>query len=869
MNNIACSVNWGKNYFKFLLTGIFIALLLLLAVPGPMIENAAAKVQPVLMNLAVEEPDSVVEVIVQKTTSSDNANLLAQNLGAVVTKDLHILNAFAAQIPADAVIELAQSPEINWISFDGPVMKGNDSNNPDTFSLRSDFNDQTFGNAWIELGENDGPQLGDVAIVNFLGGALTGLRIQGAEKGIQGQFNLPNALDAVLSIGYRRKGLEAEAEFVGIEISNDGGSSWTEVERLAGPATDPNLMFLNLDITPFLADDILVRFVSSATFDPLSKFYLDYVQIDYLAEQEKAQILPYAEMLSIDGVTLGEAALEPDSLAASTVDAKTVRDEFNLVAWDNNDGTEDWTSIWDGYDYGGGGPSGGYVYVQNGRMVFHYTYAYEEYAFRTADLTGSTQATLTFDWQTIGLDYNETISVLVSKGGDHPFVELDQFGGSQTGSASYDISAYISHETTIRIENRSSNWEYGEYAKFDNVQIAHLCAECIDTTNLDNTYVQAIKADLVWNEAPFLQGQGVTVAVVDSGIAEHIDLADESGNSRILTHVQFMTDNSSPDDLYGHGTHVAGSIAGNGSQSNGIFTGVAPKANLVDVKVIDDHGAGYTSDVVAGIQWIYENHETYNIRVVNLSLNSATVDSYHESPLDAALEILWFNGLTVVVSVGNNGNGPDGYLYAPANDPFFIAVGATDDMDTVDKSDDILASFSAHGNAQGGAQKPELLTPGVDIISLLASDDSNLALEHPTHTVIGPDGNTYFRMSGTSMSSAVASGAVALLLQDEPGLNPDQVKYRLMNTGSHFATPTPGPTSVSYLDILAAINGTTTATANTGIQASELLWTGSDPITWGSVNWGSVNWGSVNWGSVNWGSVNWGSVNWGSVNWGS
>jgi serine protease AprX len=325
-----------------------------------------------------------------------------------------------------------------------------------------------------------------------------------------------------------------------------------------------------------------------------------------------------------------------------------------------------------------------------------------------------------------------------------------------------------------------------------------------------------------------------------------------------------MSGNSSPDDLYGHGTHIAGSIAGNGTQSNGRLIGVAPKANLVDVKVIDDHGAGYTSDVVAGIQWIYDNHEAYNIRVVNVSLNSAVVESYNTSPLDAALEILWFNGLTIVVSAGNNGAGADGYLYAPGNDPFFITVGATDNMGTVDIGDDILAPFSAHGNTQSGFQKPDALAPGVDIISLLASDDNNLILEHPDHAIISPDGSTNFHMSGTSMSSAVASGVVALLLQDEPDLNPDQVKYRLMATGSYFETPQPGPKSVAYLDVPAAINGTTNETANTDIPASKLLWGGDDPVNWSSVNWGSVNWGSVNWGSVNWGSVNWGSVNWGS-----
>ena len=117
------------------------------------------------------------------------------------------------------------------------------------------------------------------------------------------------------------------------------------------------------------------------------------------------------------------------------------------------------------------------------------------------------------------------------------------------------------------------------------------------------------------------------------------------------------------------------------------------------------------------------------------------------------------------------------------------------------------------------------------------------------------------------MAAGVVSGSVALLLQDEPGLTPDQVKYRLMATAASFDGPQPGSTGAGYLDIYAAVHGTTTSSANTGIEASQLLWTGSDPINWNSVNWGSVNWGSVNWGSVNWGSVNWGSDNWGSVSW--
>ena len=158
------------------------------------------------------------------------------------------------------------------------------------------------------------------------------------------------------------------------------------------------------------------------------------------------------------------------------------------------------------------------------------------------------------------------------------------------------------------------------------------------------------------------------------------------------------------DDLNGHGTHVAGIIGGDGYLSDGAYMGVAPAINLVDVKVLNDAGMGYLSDVVAGLQWVLENKATYNIRVVNLSLNSSVAESYNQSPLDAALEILWFNGVVVVVSAGNNGNNSSstrGVLLPPANDPFLISVGAADDRGTTTLIDDKLANFSAYGTTAG------------------------------------------------------------------------------------------------------------------------------------------------------------------------
>ena len=381
--------------------------------------------------------------------------------------------------------------------------------------------------------------------------------------------------------------------------------------------------------------------------------------------------------------------------------------------------------------------------------------------------------------------------------------------------------------------------------------------EGCDDDDLDecpqNYYLDTLGVRRVW--AIGLDGRGVAVAVIDSGIAR-----DKDFRGRLKVRKNFYNNriNRKVDDPFGHGPHVAGIIGGSGADSDGLYAGIAPKVKLIGLKIGDESGMAYESDAVEAMQWVLEHRDRYNIRVINLSINSTVEQSYHTSPLGAAAEILWFNSVVVVASAGNTN--PSGEFHtisaAPASDPFVITVGASTENGDGDPSNDVVAAFSAAGTTLDGFAKPDLIAPGQDIISVL-SKRSEWSETYPDRVVL--DGQ-YFRLSGTSMSTPMVTGAVALLLQDEPDLTPDQVKYRLVNASSSVE-------GQPYLDVYAAVTGDTTGSLNTGLEASQLLWSGDEPVEWDSVNWNSVNWNSVNWNSVNWNSVNWNSVNWNSVAW--
>ena len=308
----------------------------------------------------------------------------------------------------------------------------------------------------------------------------------------------------------------------------------------------------------------------------------------------------------------------------------------------------------------------------------------------------------------------------------------------------------------------------------------------------------ATAADQVWAGTSGLAGigsiagvtgQNIVVAVVDSGVSPHAALKE-----KIVANVSFVTGDSSTDDTFGHGTHVAGIIAGSGSAASkvtALYTGgIAPGAKLVNVRVLGDNGVGYTSDVIAGIDWVVKNRALHKIRVMNLSLGHPVTELSATDPLCEAVARAVAAGIVVVASAGNNGvaaNGSPilGGVMSPGNSPYAITVGAIDTKGTVKRSDDSIAPYSSRGPTKyDQAVKPDLAAPGNKIVSLEASG-SYLSVTYPTLHKAGGGPNSYMQMSGTSMAAPMISGAAALLLSGTPGLIPSQVKLALQ-TGATF-----------------------------------------------------------------------------------
>jgi serine protease AprX len=287
--------------------------------------------------------------------------------------------------------------------------------------------------------------------------------------------------------------------------------------------------------------------------------------------------------------------------------------------------------------------------------------------------------------------------------------------------------------------------------------------------------------------SPAVSGKGIGVAVVDSGIAAHARLT-----GKVTAAVNFASGETDANDAFGHGTHIAGIIAGAASSTNPTSlykSGVAPGAHLVNVRVLSRTGVGYTSDVIAGIQWVVANRTKYSIRVMNLSLGHPIVAPCALDPLCLAAESAAAAGLVVVASAGNSGQDSAGRtvlgsVSTPGNAPGAITVGALNTSNTVSRDDDTITTYSSRGPTRYDmGMKPDVVAPGNKIVSLKAAG-SYLAATHPALHVAGSGTNAYMTMSGTSMSAAMVSGGAALLLESTPTMTARHVKVTLQLTAS-------------------------------------------------------------------------------------
>jgi serine protease AprX len=363
-----------------------------------------------------------------------------------------------------------------------------------------------------------------------------------------------------------------------------------------------------------------------------------------------------------------------------------------------------------------------------------------------------------------------------------------------------------------------------------------------------------------------IDGSGVAVALVDSGAMELRGL--DAG--QIVRGPDFSADAASAArrglDAFGHGTHLAGIIAGHDGSG---FTGVAPGARIVSVKVAAADGSTSLLRVLEGLDWVRRHGDDYGVRVVNLSFGvDAASAGYVRDPLAFAAEQLWRSGFVVVAAAGNAGAGA-GQLDLPAADPYVIAVGALDTSATVDRSDDGVAAFSSRGNAQ---RSPDLVGPGTGVVSLRVAGGA-LDLEFPAARI----GSRFFRGSGTSQATATVSGVAALLLQQRPGLAPDQVKALLeasaRDLGDSPLDQGAGAVDASALDALAtpALAAVRQAFRPAVLDPRRLVRQGAarrnaaNDAEWEGRTWSGRTWSGRTWSGRTWSGRTWSLVGLGSA----
>ena len=369
-------------------------------------------------------------------------------------------------------------------------------------------------------------------------------------------------------------------------------------------------------------------------------------------------------------------------------------------------------------------------------------------------------------------------------------------------------------------------------------------------------FPQQTGASQIWAQGD--TGQGVNVAVLDTGISPLPDFA-----GRMVDGVD-LTGHSHPwKDQYGHGTFVAGLIAGDGASSNGQYMGEAPGAGLVSVKVAGATGKTNLLSVIEGVGWTIAHAAKDNIGVLNMSLGYLPLTSTVLDPLDQAVEKAWEAGITVVVSAGNSGPG-NGTILAPGDDPLVITAGAVDDGGQATSAGDTMTTFSSAGPTNpDGWFKPDLVTSGRSVVSL-RDPGSTIDVQNPSASV----GSANFVGSGTSFSSAITAGAAALLLSADPGYDPDTVKGTLLGTTDPGPVGNPFVDGHGDLDVASAVaSPAMTLSQSPPTQATAMGGDVSLAVSGESSSWNPANWTGSAWNGSAWNGSAWNGSAWNGSAW--
>jgi serine protease AprX len=461
--------------------------------------------------------------------------------------------------------------------------------------------------------------------------------------------------------------------------------------------------------------------------------------------------------------------------------------------------------------------------------------------------------------------------------------QADALAASAGGVVERQLPIINGFSTTLTAEQAQRlSWKGGVHAVSLNSAVESQGA--VNAGALATSYNNSIRADVPWGDG--FTGKGIGVAVIDTGIQGDLPdfrVSQTDATSRVIANVVTNPAATTSNDTFGHGTHIAGLIAGNGTNlpasdpNYGKYAGVAPDANLIAIKASDDAGNASVLDVIDGLQFVTEHKADYNIRIVNLSLRSTTAESYKTDPLDAAVEAAWNSGVVVVVASGNEGGAADAVNYAPANDPFVITVGGSDDQGTKSTGDDALASWSSRGYTQDGFQKPDVVAPGAHLVSTMAAGAEYTRLCPSCVT-----GGRYFKVGGTSMAAGVASGEAALLLQAYPTMTPNEVKAQLIKRTRGVIKPTNDNVTVNGQNEKVPEEGTVNngqAAADKAVgsgltkaSSTPTMNTLLDPTT-GLIDYTRASWSRASWSTAvdglraSWSRASWSRASWSRASW--